>query len=228
MRIPFEQDRHKRHLCELLSALVKAFPEKLAFKGGTCAYLFYNLPRFSFDLDFDIIKPLTDSDYDNIKQIMSDHGVMKDFYVKAFVVLGLFDYGKGYPNIKIELNKRVWKNNTYKTEWFFGAPLFIADEPTLATNKLAALTGRRMAVARDLYDCWYFLKNNYPLNEALINERTGKDLAGYLKTAVNFIRKTYNTRNILQGLGQALDEKRKIWVKAHLIEDTVKEIEKRM
>ena len=27
----------------------------LGFKGGTCAYFFYNLPRFSVDLDFDLL-----------------------------------------------------------------------------------------------------------------------------------------------------------------------------
>jgi len=28
----------------------------LGFKGGTCAYFFYNLPRFSVDLDFDLLE----------------------------------------------------------------------------------------------------------------------------------------------------------------------------
>ena len=28
----------------------------LGFKGGTAAYLFYKLPRFSVDLDFDLLK----------------------------------------------------------------------------------------------------------------------------------------------------------------------------
>ena len=27
----------------------------LGFKGGTCAYFFYGLPRFSVDLDFDLL-----------------------------------------------------------------------------------------------------------------------------------------------------------------------------
>jgi len=30
----------------------------LGFKGGTAAYLFYDLPRFSVDLDFDLLKKL--------------------------------------------------------------------------------------------------------------------------------------------------------------------------
>jgi len=28
----------------------------LGFKGGTCAYFFYDLPRFSVDLDFDLLE----------------------------------------------------------------------------------------------------------------------------------------------------------------------------
>ncbi|PIS43599.1 hypothetical protein COS69_01720 [Candidatus Kaiserbacteria bacterium CG06_land_8_20_14_3_00_49_31] len=36
----------------------------LGFKGGTCAYFFYGLPRFSVDLDFDLFSP------DEIKQTL--------------------------------------------------------------------------------------------------------------------------------------------------------------
>ena len=32
----------------------------LGFKGGTCAYFFYNLPRFSVDLDFDLLELVVD------------------------------------------------------------------------------------------------------------------------------------------------------------------------
>ena len=36
----------------------------LGFKGGTCAYFFYGLPRFSVDLDFDLFSQ------DEIKQTL--------------------------------------------------------------------------------------------------------------------------------------------------------------
>lgn len=36
----------------------------LAFKVGTCLYLFYNLPRFSTDLDFCLLSDVEEMDFD--------------------------------------------------------------------------------------------------------------------------------------------------------------------
>lgn len=35
----------------------------LGFKGGTAAYIFYDLNRFSTDLDFDLTKRLGESEF---------------------------------------------------------------------------------------------------------------------------------------------------------------------
>ena len=107
-------------------------------------------------------------------------------------------------------------------------PVRIADEATVMTNKLVALTDRRTAVARDLYDSWYFLKSGFSISDALIAERTGKNRKTYLKTAMAFIKKTYTVRNVLQGLGNALDEKQKIWARKNLVSETLQEMEKRI
>ena len=48
----------------------------LGFKGGTCAYFFYHLPRFSVDLDFDLIQPkLADKQavFDKIENIYNTY-----------------------------------------------------------------------------------------------------------------------------------------------------------
>ncbi|MBN3039570.1 MAG: nucleotidyl transferase AbiEii/AbiGii toxin family protein [Candidatus Omnitrophica bacterium] len=222
----FDRDTHMRYLSLLLTVMSKTFPEHLAFKGGTCAALFYNLPRFSFDLDFDIVRPFGNAETSLLREIVSQHGNVREFYDKSFTLFCLFDYGKGHPNIKIELNKRLWKNNTYKPAWFMGVAMRIADESTLITNKIIALTNRRGAVARDLYDTWFFLKKGYSLNDALIMERTSQDKNTYLKSVIMFIKKHFTSRNVLQGLGESLDEKQKVWVKAHLINETMSEIER--
>ncbi|OQA54841.1 MAG: hypothetical protein BWY42_01614 [Candidatus Omnitrophica bacterium ADurb.Bin277] len=224
----FEPELHKRYLSLLLVAIAKAFPEKIAFKGGTCAYLFYNLPRFSFDLDFDMLREFGAAEIDRFRGILSANGQAKEFSDKRNTVFCLFDYGKGRPNIKVEIGRRVWKNNVYKPVWFLGVPLLVADETTVLTNKLVALTDRKTAVARDLYDSWYFLTAGFPVNDALVRERTGKDVAEYLRETVDFIKRTYTSRNVLHGLGDALDEKQKSWAKDHLISETLRELERKM
>lgn len=223
----FDAALHKRHLSQLLVEVGKLLAEKIAFKGGTCGLFFYDLPRLSYDLDFDVQSPLTPEDVDAIKELLSRSGVIKDFHDKRYMTFFLFDYGRGYPNIKLEFNKRVWKNNVYRQVFFLGVPMLIGDEATILTNKLVALTNRKVAVARDLFDSWFFLHAGFPINEALVRERTDLSLKEYLEKAASFIKKSYNSRNLLHGLGDALDEKQKTWVKNNLLKATLDEMEKR-
>jgi len=221
MSTGFDRNTHGRYLTALLTGIIKAVPEKTAFKGGTCAALFYDLPRFSFDLDFDIIRPFEIRDTDAVKEILSANGRIVDEADKEYTLLYEFDYGKGTTKIKIEFNKRVWKNNRYKNEWFMGVPILLADEMTVATNKLVALSDRKSTVVRDLFDSWYFLSHGFMLNEELLIERTGKGLSEYCAFLAGFIKKTFSRRNVLQGLGDALDDKQKAWACEHLIEESI-------
>ena len=221
MSTGFDRNTHGRYLTALLTGIIKVVPEKIAFKGGTCAALFYDLPRFSFDLDFDIIRPFETRDTYAIKEVLSANGRIVDEADKEYTLLYEFDYGKGSTKIKIEFNKRVWKNNRYKNEWFMGVPILLADEMTLATNKLVALSDRKSAVVRDLFDSWYFLSHGFMLNEELLIERTGKGMSEYCAFLAGFIKKTFSRRNVLQGLGDALDDKQKAWAREHLIEESI-------
>ncbi len=72
---------------------------------------------------------------------------------------------------------------------------------------------------------YYFLKLNCPINEELIKERTGKSLKDFIIYIKRFIIKNYNKKNILQGMGEILNESQKTWAKDHLISETIKELE---
>lgn len=51
----------------------------LAFKGGTAAYLFYELARFSVDLDFDLLDAeKEDYVFERIKNIVEKYGTLKE------------------------------------------------------------------------------------------------------------------------------------------------------
>ena len=59
----------------------------LGFKGGTCAYLFYRLPRFSVDLDFDLLLISEENQklvFEKLVSIMNKYGQIKDKYIKRF------------------------------------------------------------------------------------------------------------------------------------------------
>jgi len=68
---------------------------------------------------------------------------------------------------------------------------------------------------RDIFDVYYFAKNNWDINAEVIQARTGKNIKEYLSDCVSFIE-GIKDRQILQGLGELLDEKEKAWVKNKL------------
>ncbi|GAH35466.1 unnamed protein product, partial [marine sediment metagenome] len=72
----FSQELHKQILIKILVSIFKEFGGKLGFKGGTCAYLFYELPRISFDLDLDLLSPFEKKDVDILKAILVIAGII--------------------------------------------------------------------------------------------------------------------------------------------------------
>ena len=53
-----DTSQHQIMLVEILQAIFRnpTVRSSLGFKGGTAAMLFYGLPRFSVDLDFDLLE----------------------------------------------------------------------------------------------------------------------------------------------------------------------------
>lgn len=194
----------------------------LGFKGGTCAYLFYGLPRFSVDLDFDLIGN-GDGVFEKVSKIIKEYGEIKDQYVKRYTIFFLLSYGDNDHNIKIEINTREPVSGTgdfYELKKHLGISMLVAKREYLFSGKLVALTARKDTAMRDIYDIYYFLKNNWEIDRDLIKARTGKGLNNYLMDCVEAIEKVKDNQ-ILQGLGELLSEKEKAWVRAHLREEAV-------
>ena len=199
----------------------------LGFKGGTCPSLFYNLPRFSVDLDFDLLAAGEENQklvFEKIVGILSAHGRIKDQYIKRFTIFALLSYGDDDHNIKIEINIRESAANIkdcYEMKEYLGISMFAAKKDYLFAGKLLALTSRPETAMRDIYDIHYFAKNNWDINAEVIKEKTGKTVKTYLIDCVALIENVKNSQ-ILQGLGELVDsEKEKAWVKSHLKSDAV-------
>jgi len=222
----FDPDKHRRFLVRLLVEIGKEFGYRLGFKGGSCASLFYDLPRLSLDLDFDALTPLPKHDIEALREILDLRAELRDFKDKAHTVFFLVDYERDAPNIKVEINKRIWRNNRYRDTWFMGILMKIADDSTLFTNKLVALTDRKIPAARDLFDVNFFLKAGFPINEELIVERTGKSAKNCLSETAAYIERVFTKKNVLSGLGEVLDEAAKEWVRKELKTEVIKEIER--
>ena len=199
----------------------------LGFKGGTCAYFFYSLPRFSVDLDFDLLVVNEENQklvFEKIVAILSKYGQIKDQYIKRFTVFALLSYGDDDHNIKVEINVRKLVENIqdhYEMKEYLGISMFVAKKDYLFASKLSALTLRNETAMRDIYDIHYFAKSNWDINAEVIKERTEKTTKEYLSDCIAFIEKVKDNQ-IMQGLGELIDsEKEKAWVRNHLKADTI-------
>lgn len=199
----------------------------LGFKGGTCAYFFYNLPRFSVDLDFDLLsisKENINLIQNQIVAILNKYGTIKNTIINEHTFLTFFSYGTQDHNIKIEINLINIVNNIkeqYELKKYLGISMLVAKKEYLFAGKLSALTLRNEPAIRDVFDIYYFSKNHWDINTEVIKNLTGTNLKDYLSTCTSFIEDINNSQ-ILQGLGALISsEKEKDWIKTHLKSETI-------
>jgi len=192
----------------------------LGFKGGTAAYLFYNLGRFSVDLDFDLLKKGKENEvFEKIKKIVRKYGTIKDEKNKKHTLFVLLSYSEDSQNIKIEINK-IEFSSEYEIKKYLGISMLVMKKEDMFAHKLVALTERNNTANRDIYDIHFFLDNNWKTNKRIVEKRTKIDFSLYLKKCIKFIENIPN-RNILSGIGELINEKQKGWVKLRLKKDTI-------
>ena len=195
----------------------------LGFKGGTAAYLFYNLNRFSVDLDFDLLDATKENlVFEKIKSILEVYGSVVEARKKRFSFFYLLSYNNKIQhayNIKVEINRRNF-GSRYEVKSYLGIPMKIMIREDMAAHKLVAMYERYGQTNRDIFDVWFFLKNNWPINVKIIETRTGLSVQQFLERCIDLLEKI-SDRGILSGIGELLDAKQKAWAKEKLRSETI-------
>lgn len=217
---------HKTNLTNILIDIFKNsyLSPMLGFKGGTAALLFYNLPRFSVDLDFDLIIDLKkDSPEFNefiakMSILLSTKFEIKDQNAKYNTLFWLVSYGSGLTNIKVEVSTRDNPNNHYNLIPFYGNTIRVIDLKDMIAHKLVAVIERGTLANRDLFDIHYFLglPQASEINYQIIKQRTGKNPKEFYLSLLEYLNKI-NPKSVLSGLGEVLTDSQKDWAKAKLI-----------
>lgn len=195
----------------------------LGFKGGTAALLFYGLERFSTDLDFDLLdQDKEDLVFETINNILTQYGTVKEARKKRYNLFFLLSYENKIQNaynIKVEINLRTF-GSKYDTLSYLGIPMKVMVQEDMAAHKMVAMIERIGKTNRDIFDVWFFLKNNWPINEKIITQRTGLSFHDFLQHCIDNLEKLSN-RGILSGIGELLDTEQKTWAKEKLRTDTL-------
>ena len=199
----------------------------IGFKGGTCAYFFYGLTRFSVDLDFDLFSSNEAPQklvYEKIGGMLGKYGEVRDNYIKRNTLFFLLSYGDEDHNVKVEVNVRILMPDIkehYEVREYLGISMLVGKKEYLFASKLSALTDRRLLAMRDIYDIWFFSKNNWDINAEVLKARTGKTVKEHMADCISVIE-AVNDNEILRGLAELLPgEKEKAWVKTRLRTEVV-------
>ncbi len=217
------REKHQLIMGRILRAIYSdvSIASLLGLKGGTCAYFFYGLPRFSVDLDFDLLDEGGGRQkfiFETVQKILGGHGEIKDSHIKLNTIFFLLSYGSADHNIKIEISTRLPTPNLrdhYELLEYLGIPMLVAKKPHLFAGKLAALTLRSRPAMRDIYDIWFFATNNWDIDVETVTILAGKNVKKHLADCIALIEGVKDNQ-ILHGLGELLNEREKIWVKNHL------------
>lgn len=147
-------NKHKFFLVTLLKDIYSdtELATALGFKGGTAHMLFYGLPRFSVDLDFNLLSPVkSNTVFKKIREIVLKYGKIRDEAEKHFGLLLVLDYGQQERNLKIEISNREFQDR-YEIKHFLGIAMKVMVKADMFAHKLCALLDRNMLTNRDVFD----------------------------------------------------------------------------
>jgi predicted nucleotidyltransferase component of viral defense system len=210
-------NKHRLYLFQILKSIYedKELSGILGFKGGTALMFFYELPRFSVDLDFNLLNPEKEKQvYNKITRILSEHGTIHDQAIKFYGIISVLDYGVGDRKLKIEISKRDF-GDSYEIKNLLGVSVKVMVKPDMFAHKLCAIMDRKTITNRDIFDSWFFMNTKTPLNKSIVEQRMGIPLPDYVQQCIDKLE-TMSDKGILNGLGELMDYEMKNFVRHKL------------
>lgn len=183
----FQQEKH--YIQTMVLRSIYSTTNDLAFKGGTCLWLFHGLNRFSEDLYFtmrmgkemelknlpaEVEKDLELYGIDSEIRVINDNEISFSFRIGAKGPLFTREIERSFVRIEISKRENIIKkldvlelDANYMDILPFFVVLMNKDE-ILAEKVRAILTRNR---ARDVYDLWFLFKKGARFDLNLINEK---------------------------------------------------------
>ena len=181
---------------------------------------FYDLPRFSVDLDFNLIDTTKEElVYKKVRDILLKYGKIHDEAKKFFGPVFVLDYGQNERKLKVEISNRQYDNH-FEIKNLLGIEMRVLVKPDMFAHKLCALLDRTEITGRDIFDCWFFLDTHTPVNANIVESRMGMPLQDYLQRCIDTVEQM-SDKSIMNGLGELTDGEMKKFAKTKLRKETV-------
>ena len=215
-------NRHRFFLVQILKDIYSdiELANCLGFKGGSALMFFYDLPRFSVDLDFNLI--ITENEaivYEKVRKVLLKYGTIHDEAKKFHGSLIVLNYGTGERKLKIEISNRVFEDR-YEIKNLLGINVKLMVVSDMFAHKLCALLDRSSLAGRDLFDCWFFMKSHFPINKSIVESRMEMPLSGYIQKCIDRLEYV-SDKGLLQSVGELMNDEMKKFVRIQLRTETI-------
>jgi predicted nucleotidyltransferase component of viral defense system len=215
-------NKHKFFLTQILKDIYSdiELANCLGFKGGTALMFFYDLSRFSVDLDFNLLDPTKEKAvYEKVRKILLKSGKICDEAMKFYGPIIVLDYGVGERKLKVEISNRQW-DNRYEIKNLLGISMQVMVAPDMFAHKLCALLDRGEVTNRDIFDSWFFMQKQTPINKDIVETRMEMPLANYIQKCIDHLENR-SDKGMLNGLGELMDKDMKKFVRSKLRTETI-------
>jgi predicted nucleotidyltransferase component of viral defense system len=215
-------NKHKFFLLQILKEIYSdiELANSLGFKGGTALMFFYSLPRFSVDLDFNLLEIAKEKVvYQKVKKILLKYGKIFDEAQKFYGPIIVLDYGFGERKMKVEISNRLFENH-YELKNLLGINVKVMVLPDMFAHKLCALLDRSELTNRDIFDTFFFMQRRTPINKKIVESRMNMPLTEYIQKCIESLENT-SSKGMLNGLGELMDEATKKFVRTKLRAETI-------
>lgn len=215
-------------IIEVVQTLAKsrAGPQ-IAFKGGTALKLFYDLPRYSEDIDYDALpRASAEGLISFIEGLCTKKGwEITDSALKYYTILVELRFRGPDRNfhVKIEISTR---EKDLKTTILLlrGVPIVTLEPSFLMTEKILTFLDRQ--AGRDIFDVWFILNRAYPLDETMI-ERAFENRSALFHALLDAVRKA-DPKKILRDTGKLLNQDYRNWIQTSFLSDLERLITKQL
>ena len=181
---------------------------------------FYDLPRFSVDLDFNLLDKSKEKQvYEKIRHILLKYGKITDESIKFYGAVIVLDYGIGERKLKIEISNRQG-NEQYEIKNLLGIHVKTMISPDMFAHKICALLDRTEVTNRDIFDSYFFMQKQTPVNRTIVETRMNMPLTDYLQKCIHTLE-AMSDKGMLNGLGELVDNEMKNFVRAKLRIETI-------
>ena len=179
------------------------FSKSMFFVGGTALRFFYNLPRFSDDLDFNTPSLSEDSFKELLARVEMDlslegfspaisHKTRNGLFIASVNIAqvmgeyGIIDGRGGDIMIKIEVNQPKWPlpvESHVLSLYGYSFSAILMSKGALFSEKLSALLSKRRG--RYIYDILFMLRRGFPFDREILSannipEEPGTLILNYL------------------------------------------------